>query len=171
MKRAGRVRQASRALSVLLSGAIGVTAGAAPPGASPPAMTAPPRMTAPAPAPRMNLLDAVKPEFRDAVAKCIAKPTITTRATGDEVVCTVAVYEWLYDHPDRVALAWQRLKVPSIPIVDLGDGKFGWTDEHGSEIVWQTVAALSRWPRLVRQREGKGRRRGSVDPRAEASSS
>ena len=62
---------------------------------------------------------------------------------GDEVVCTVAVYEWLYEHPDRVALAWQRLKVPSIPINDLGNGKFGWTDEYGSEVVWQTVGTFT----------------------------
>ena len=142
MKRAGRVRQASRALGMLLGGAIGVTGAAAPLGAGPPATMVSPQMTPPAPAPRMNLLDAVRPEFRDAVAKCITKPTVSTRATGDEVVCTVAVYEWLYDHPDRVALAWQRLKVPSIPIVDMGAGKFGWTDEHGSKIVWQTVGTF-----------------------------
>src|SRR5262245_27245037 len=131
MKRAGRVRRASGAMSVLLGGAIGVTAAAAPPGSSQPAMAAPPQMsaTAPAPTPRINPFESVKPEFRDAVNKCVAKPTVTTRANGDEVVCTVAVYEWLYDHPDRVALAWQRLKVPSIPIVDMGNGKFGWTDE------------------------------------------
>ena len=137
MKRAGRVKRASRALGVLLGGAIGATADAAPPGVPPSMMPAPTPMIAPAP--RMNVLDVVKPEFRDAVAKCVNKPTIATRAVGEEVVCTVAVYEWLYDHPDRVALAWQRLKVPAIPIVDRGDGKFGWTDEHGSEIVWQTV--------------------------------
>src|SRR5262245_37184171 len=131
MKRAGRVKRASRALGVLLGGAIGVTADAAPPGLPPSMMPAPGAMIAPAP--RMNLLEVVKPEFRDAVAKCMNKPTVSTRATGEEVVCTVAVYEWLYDHPDRVALAWQRLKVPAIPIVDRGEGKFGWTDEYGSE--------------------------------------
>ena len=140
MKRASRVRRASRALGLLLGGALGVTAAAAPPGSSPAAMPAPPQA---APAPRMNLLDAVRPEFRDAVTKCMTKPTISTSALGEEVVCTVAVYEWLYDHPDRVALAWQRLKVPSIPIADLGGGKFGWTDEHGSEIVWQTVGTFT----------------------------
>ena len=91
----------------------------------------------------MNPLDSVKPEFRDAVNKCINKPTVSTRAAGEEVVCTVAVYEWLYEHPDRVALAWQRLKVPSIPISDMGNGKFGWTDEYGSEIVWQTVGTFA----------------------------
>ncbi len=90
----------------------------------------------------MSVLDSVKPEFRDAVARCMGKPTVSTRAMGEEVVCTVAVYEWLYEHPDRVALAWQRLKVPSIPIADMGNGRFGWTDEHGSEIVWQTVGTF-----------------------------
>ena len=141
MKRASRVKQASRALGILLSGAIGATeASAGPP--MPPAMPAP-RSASPAPPPRANVLDSVRPEFRDAVARCMSKPTVTTRASGEEVVCTVAVYEWLYEHPDRVALAWQRLKVPSIPIHDLGNGKFGWTDEYGSEIVWQTVGTFA----------------------------
>jgi len=140
MKRASRVKQVSRALGILLGGAIGATStGAAPPPL--PAMLAPPS-AAPAPQPRMSILDSVKPEFRDAVAKCMNKPTVSTRANGEEVVCTVAVYEWLYEHPDRVALAWQRLKVPSIPIHDMGNGKFGWTDEFGSEIVWQTVGTF-----------------------------
>jgi hypothetical protein len=140
MKRASRVKQASRALGILLGGAIGAAGtSAAPPPL--PAMLASPS-AAPAPQPRMTLLDSVKPEFRDAVARCMSKPTVSTRATGEEVVCTIAVYEWLYEHPDRVALAWQRLKVPSIPIHDMGNGKFGWTDEFGSEIVWQTVGTF-----------------------------
>ena len=140
MKRASRVKEASRALGILLGGAIGAScAGAAPP-PLPTALASP--SAAPASQQRMSVLDSVKPEFRDVVAKCMNKPTVSTRATGDEVVCTVAVYEWLYAHPDRVALAWQRLKVPSIPIHDLGNGKFGWTDEFGSEIVWQTVGTF-----------------------------
>jgi hypothetical protein len=91
----------------------------------------------------VNLADVVQPEFRDAVQKVVKNPTIATRATGEQVVCTVAVYEWLYDHPDRVALAWMRLKVPAITITDLGGGKFAWTDENGSEVVWQTVGTVA----------------------------
>lgn len=138
--RASRVKRASRTLGVLLGGVIGSTSAAEPPPL--PAMLAP-QSSAPAPQLRMNVLDAVKPEFRDAVARCMSKPTVSTRAMGEEVVCTVAVYEWLYEHPDRVALAWHRLKVPSIPISDMGNGRFGWTDEYGSEIVWQTVGTFS----------------------------
>jgi len=116
----------------------GTAAGETPPL---PAMLAP-QSSVPAPQPRSSVLETVKPEFRDAVARCMNKPTVSTRAMGEEVVCTVAVYEWLYEHPDRVALAWQRLKVPSIPISDMGNGRFGWTDEYGSEIVWQTVGTF-----------------------------
>jgi hypothetical protein len=106
-----------------------------------PAMLAPPS-AAPAMHQRPDLLECVRPEYRDAVARCMLKPTVSTSAMGEEVVCTVAVYEWLYEHPDRVALAWKRLKVPSIPISDMGKGRFGWTDEYGSEIVWQTVGTF-----------------------------
>jgi hypothetical protein len=140
MNRASRVKRASQALGLLLGGAIGATSLlAAPPPL--PAMLAP-QSAAPVPEQRMSVIDSVKPEFRDAVARCMSKPTVSTRALGEEVVCTVAVYEWLFEHPDRVAQAWRRLKVPSIPISDMGDGKFGWTDEFGSEIVWQTVGTF-----------------------------
>jgi hypothetical protein len=145
MIRANRVKRASRALGVLLGGAIGVGASSAgPPGsAAMPAMTAPAPTAAAAAAPRLNLADVVRPEFRDAVLKVVRSPTISTRAAGEQVVCTVAVYEWLYDHPDRVALAWMRLKVPAVTITDLGGGKFAWTDENGSEVVWQTVGTFA----------------------------
>jgi hypothetical protein len=108
-----------------------------------PAMSGPMAPAAVAAAPRVSIADVVKPEFRDAVQKVVKNPTISTRAAGEEVVCTVAVYEWLYDHPDRVALAWMRLKVPAITISDLGGGKFAWTDENGSEVVWQTVGTFA----------------------------
>lgn len=133
--------RASAALGVILGSA--VAASAAPPNA--PAMPAPPAMSArPAPASptRMNLADTLRPDLRDAILKIIKNPTVTTKAVGEEVVCTVAVYEWLFDHPDRVALAWQRLKVPSVTITDLGGGKFGWGDENGSEIVWETAGTF-----------------------------
>ena len=132
------MRRAGKALGILLGGAIGAAAGAEPPDRAAPASAA-----MAAPAPRMTLADVVQPEFRDAVLRVVRNPTISTRATGEEVVCTVAVYEWLYDHPDRVAMAWRRLKVPAVTITDLGDGRFAWGDENGSEVVWQTVGKFA----------------------------
>jgi hypothetical protein len=137
------MRQAGKALGMFLGGAIGASVvHAAPPGDPMPAMTAPMPASTPGLPAKVNLADVVKPEFRDAVMKCVRNPTITTKATGEEVVCTVDMYEWLYEHPDRVALAWQRLKIPAVTITDLGGGKFSWSDENGSEVVWQTVGTF-----------------------------
>lgn len=136
----------NRVLSAFLAGALGVaTAHAAPPAASEGTAAAPEASPPPAPAAAAapkSLEEVIRPEFRDAVMKVVRNPTIATKAKGEDVVCTVAVYQWLFDHPDRVALAWQRLKVPSITITDLGNGKFAWGDEFGSEVVWQTVGTF-----------------------------
>jgi len=86
-----------------------------------------------------DLLGCVAPTYREGVARCLRQPTVSARARGEAVVCTKAVYEWLLDHPDRVALAWQRRQVPCLPIQARHDGSFGWTDECGSEVVWRTV--------------------------------
>ena len=56
-------------------------------------------------------------------SKVVRKPTISTRGRVRRVVCTPAVYEWLLDHPDRVSLAWRRLKVPCVEITDAGKGQ------------------------------------------------
>ncbi|MDB5313790.1 MAG: hypothetical protein JWO38_7992 [Gemmataceae bacterium] len=101
-----------------------------------PAMPAP--MTGAGPA-RVTLLEVVDPGYREAVAAVVRKPTIATRGTSAEFVCTPAVYEWLLGHPDRVALAWRRMGVPCVEISDVGNGKFAWADGEGSELVWQKV--------------------------------
>lgn len=139
-----------KALKVLLGGVAALPlalppAGAAEPG--PPAMPAPmPAMPTPLPntagTVRVNLSEVVHPDYRADVVKVVKQPTISTRATAPDVVCTVSMYEWLFDHPDRVALAWQRLKVAAVPITDGGNGQFSWTDENGSEVAWRVVGAF-----------------------------
>jgi hypothetical protein len=81
----------------------------------------------------------VEPGYRDAVMAVARKPTLTTRGASADVVCAPAVYEWLLDHPDRVALAWRRLKVPCVEIGDAGNGRFTWADGEGSDLAWRTV--------------------------------
>jgi hypothetical protein len=92
---------------------------------------------------KVPLSDVVSADYRDAVMKVVQKPTVSTRAVAPDVICTVAMYEWLFDHPDRVSLAWQRLKVGAVPIADAGNGKFVWTDENGSEVTWQKVGTFA----------------------------
>jgi len=104
--------------------------------AAPPGMPALPMGAGP---PRVALADVVEPRFRDAVLAVVRKPTISTRATADDLICPPALYDWLLAHPDRVALAWRRLKVPCVEIADAGNGTFTWADGDGSELVWQAV--------------------------------
>jgi len=141
-----------RAIGVFLGGVVGVSAWAGQPPAGPSGFTPMPpsasgSMQMPGPmTPPMNagpmriaLADVVSADYREAVMSVVRKPTISTRGTSDEVVCDPAQFEWLLDHPDRVSLAWRRLKVPCMEITDLGNGRFSWTDPDGSEVVWQAV--------------------------------
>jgi hypothetical protein len=124
-----------KALGVLFGTAFGTAAWSGPP-------PAPAAMTAPAnPAP-VTFGEIVEPAFKDAVLKVVRQPTITTKYASDDVTCGREMYEWLLAHPDRVSLAWRRLKVGCVEITDLGNGKFGWADEHGSELVWQSVGTF-----------------------------
>jgi hypothetical protein len=103
-----------------------------------PAMPSKPMMESAGPS-RIVITEVVAPRYRDAVVAVMKKPTISTRGTFPAFVGTPAVYDWLLDHPDRVSLAWQRLKVPCVDIVDAGNGSFTWSDGDGSELAWRTV--------------------------------
>lgn len=116
-----------------------------------PGAVAVPSLVSSMPAPAMSgygvqptaVPELVRPPFREPVTAVMRKPTITARGTSDEVVCRPEVYEWLLERPDRVALAWTRLKVPCVPITPLGDGRFRYTDDLGSEITWQTAGRFA----------------------------
>ncbi len=94
--------------------------------------------TQPAAAPK-TVLDYVAEPYREAVAAVFKNPTMTAKANEDEFAAHGKVYDWLIENPDRTTLAWQRLKVPCVEISSLGKGRFQWTDENGSELVWQCV--------------------------------
>src|SRR5215207_3958105 len=140
------MRGPGKALKLLIGGAVAVPlALSSAPAADPRPLPAPMPMSAlpnTAGAVRINLSEIVHADYRDAVTKIVRQPTVSTRATAPEVVCTVSMYEWLFDHPDRVSLAWQRLKVAAVPITDNGNGTFSWTDENGSEVVWRVVGTF-----------------------------
>ena len=82
---------------------------------------------------------AVAPAFRDAVGKVVQSPTVTAKYTEPGFAAHSHVYSWMLAHPDRVSLGWQRLQVPCVEISDAGNGQFRWTDDQGSELVWQAV--------------------------------
>ena len=86
-----------------------------------------------------KLMDFVTDTHKEAVAAVLKAPTISSKSVEAEFSVYPNVYDWLLEHPDRTSLAWQRLEIPCVDITDLGKGQFYWTDEHGSELSWQTV--------------------------------
>jgi phage tail protein X len=69
----------------------------------------------------------------------IDRPTLFATAPAEVFPCRPSQYYWFLDHPDRVMVAWMRLGAKCLPITDRGGGRFGWSDEQGSDLVWQTV--------------------------------
>src|SRR5438445_9297218 len=84
--------------------------------------------------------DGLAPAVRERIRKVVSQPTLVTHADADEFKASPKMYEWLLDHPDRAAAAWGRAGVECAPISDRGNGRFGYTDDEGSDIVWSTIA-------------------------------
>jgi hypothetical protein len=100
-------------------------------------------------------LGLLPPHVREGARKALEKPTVFSRGPAESFVCDPAVYYWFLDHPDRAVTAWRRLGAKCLTITDRGGGRFGYADEQGSDIVWQTVY---RSPELrIWYAEGKAR--------------
>jgi hypothetical protein len=82
-------------------------------------------------------LDAVPPGWREKVSKVAQQPTLSAHGPAEEF--RASVYDWLLDHPDRVATAWRRVGVPCVQITDRGQGRFGYADGDGSDVTWLAV--------------------------------
>jgi hypothetical protein len=69
----------------------------------------------------------------------LAQPTLATRGPTETFNCQPAVYHWLLDHPDLAVCLWHSLGARCAAVEDRGGGVYGWHDEHGSDVRWQTV--------------------------------
>jgi hypothetical protein len=93
-------------------------------------------------------LQEIPPAIRDQVHEMLEHPTVFGRGPAEAFAGQAELYEWLLDHPDKGVQAWRRLGARCTEITDQGEGKFAWTDGHGSEIRWHTIyqnAALRVW--------------------------
>jgi len=84
-------------------------------------------------------LEAMPAATRDALAKVMKDATLSAVSPAEEFVAHPDMYQWLLDHPDRVATAWRRLGIPCVGITNKGDGRFTWSDGLGSDIAWVTA--------------------------------
>jgi hypothetical protein len=79
-------------------------------------------------------------EAQRALAKGVLdRPTLSARGPSETFVCKPDQYGWILDNPDRAVTAWRRLGAKCVNIAPRGDGQYGWSDEHGGDVVWQTL--------------------------------
>jgi hypothetical protein len=93
----------------------------------------------PAPLPASIPWQDLNDQSRGLLLAVVEKPTLAARGPAETFTCKPAQYLWLLDHPDRAVTAWRRLCAKCVSITPRGEGQFGWTDENGSEVIWQTV--------------------------------
>jgi hypothetical protein len=79
------------------------------------------------------------PALRDQVRQVIEHPVLSSHGPAEAFTGDPALYQWLLDHPDRAVRAWRRLGAVCTEITDKGNGWFGCTDGHGTEIRWATA--------------------------------
>src|ERR1022692_4591089 len=79
-------------------------------------------------------------ERATALAKqMMERPTVLARGPSETFTCTPKQYYWLLDNPDSAVMAWRRLGAKCVSIQKRGPGKFGYTDETGSDVTWETI--------------------------------
>ena len=125
--------------------------GQAPTKVAPPSTDKMEKARAAANVPLANIPD----KFRDGVRLTIEKTTLFTQGPVESFACQPHVYLWLVEHPDRGVQAWRRLGAQCVMISERGAGRFGWRDEHGSDLQWETV--YSAGDRHIWYAEGKVR--------------
>jgi hypothetical protein len=89
-------------------------------------------------------LDEMPAAVRDKIRQTLDKPTISARGPVETFPCYPPQYYWLLDHPDRAVYAWHRLGAHCVDVTDRGEGRFGWGDEFGSDVHWDTVYQTKR---------------------------
>src|SRR5262245_59344036 len=65
-------------------------------------------------------------QLREKVREVIEEPTISGCGPVEGFTGRVEGYQWLLDHPDRVALGWIRLRTPCLMITSPSEGHFRW---------------------------------------------
>jgi len=91
------------------------------------------------PSPDSVPLDKLDPRIRGEIRAVIERPSIAAQGPAEVFACRPEHYYWFLDHPDRAVAAWRRLGAKCVSINPQGNGLFGWSDENGSAVTWQTV--------------------------------
>ena len=99
-----------------------------------------PLLRKPAPAQTANIPWDELSERAVAIAQpLVEKPTAFARGPAETFACSPEQYFWMLDNPDRVVTAWRRLGAKCVPITRRAPGRFGYADDQGSDVSWETI--------------------------------
>jgi hypothetical protein len=89
-------------------------------------------------------LDSLPEKLRDKARLVVERPTLSVQGPVEVFACDPETYAWLLDRPDQAVKLWRALGAKCTDIQDRGHGRFGYRDELGSDIHWETVLADAR---------------------------
>jgi hypothetical protein len=84
-------------------------------------------------------IDDLPKGARDSVRAVLEHPTLHTSGPTESFTCKPTQYYEFLEHPDRAVALWRKLGAKCLSISDRGKGRFGWSDEHGSDVHWDMV--------------------------------
>lgn len=84
-------------------------------------------------------LDQIPTGFRENVRSVLARPTLYSAGPRETFHGSPPLYQWLLDHPDEGVRIWRRLGAHCMDITKCGEGRFGWCDDQGSSVIWETL--------------------------------
>jgi hypothetical protein len=94
--------------------------------------------------PPILAVDDLPAKIREPVSAVLEHPTVHTVGPAESFTCQPAQYYEFLEHPDRAVAAWRKLGAKCLTITDRGKGRFGWVDEHGSDVHWDLVQSTPR---------------------------
>jgi len=89
-------------------------------------------------------LDGLPEKVRDKVRSVVERPTLSVQGPVEVFNCAPETYMWLLDHPDQTVKLWRCLGAKCTDIQNRGNNRFGYRDELGSDVHWDTVVSSAR---------------------------
>jgi len=96
---------------------------------------------------------SLEARHRDFTKTVLDKTSFSARGPAEVFHGKPGQYLWLLDNPHRAVGAWRKLGAKCVDISPKNEGKFSWSDELGSEVVWE--AALKSTTMRIWLAEGK----------------
>lgn len=84
-------------------------------------------------------LEKLDDRQRQLARHVLDKPAFVSKGPGETFFCKPEQYQFILDHPDRAVGAWRKLGAKCVTIAAKGDQLFGWADDQGSEVTWETI--------------------------------